>query len=88
MRLPLLSSILAVCLLLAACMQPTKEEILRKAEPAETKQELEAALGYPDNIDKLGPVETWTYDASNGAVSFVLAGDIVTLRTTRRQEAR
>jgi len=41
---------------------------------------LERALGKPDDITKLGPVETWRYKASNGEVIFLIVGDDVTLQ--------
>jgi hypothetical protein len=61
----------------AACGPPSKHEILKKAEGIETKQELEAALGAPDDVSKLGPVETWRYLAEDGEVTFLIAGDRV-----------
>jgi hypothetical protein len=42
--------------------------------------ELESRLGRPDDISKLGPMETWSYKASNGEVVFVIVGDSVTLQ--------
>ncbi len=72
---------LPLALTLTAC-DPAKDEIIAKAEGAGTKAELRAALGDPDEVDKLGPVETWTYAASDGSVSFVIAGDTVTLTAT------
>lgn len=68
-------------LLLAGCGgTPTKEDLLARAEKAQTRAELEKALGKPDDITKLGPVETWVYRASNGQVVFVVLGDKVTLQ--------
>jgi hypothetical protein len=66
----------------AGCGPPTKHELLDKAEGIETKQELEAALGAPDDRSKLGPVETWKYVASDGEVVFLIAGDRVTFQAT------
>ncbi|WP_404379446.1 hypothetical protein [Caenispirillum salinarum] len=74
---------LMLCLLalpLAAC-EPSKADLLDKAEGITTKQGLRDALGKPDDIAKLGPIETWTYHADNGAVTFLIAGDAVTLKT-------
>lgn len=68
------------------CGPPTKHEIVKKAEGVDTKQELEAALGAPDDIDKLGPVERWTYRASDGQVEYVITGDAVALESTRDRE--
>lgn len=73
--------------LLAACGDPTKEEIVRKAEGIDSKQQLEKVLGQPSDIAKLGPVETWTYNAANGSVSFVIAGDRVTISSTADKKA-
>jgi hypothetical protein len=73
---------------ITACGDPTKEDILKKAEGIDTKQRLEQVLGAPDDIAKLGPVENWTYNAANGTVSFVIAGDTVTLSSTGDKKAR
>jgi len=67
---------------LAGCGPPTKHEILEKAEGAATKDDLESALGAPDNRNKVGPIETWTYKTSDGAVSFLLADDKVQIQAT------
>ena len=73
--------LLLVSSALAACGQ-SKYDILEKAESAETKQELKEALGSPDDVSKLGPLETWTYDASDGRVEFLITGDSVALKST------
>lgn len=67
---------------LAACGDPSKEDILSKARDVKTRAELESKLGKPTNINKLGPVEQWTYKASNGEVMFVIAGDTVAVQAT------
>ena len=67
---------------LSACGDPTKEDILKRSEGADTKARLERAVGRPSDIKKLGPLESWTYKAANGSVTFVIAGDQVTLSTT------
>ena len=41
---------------------------------------VEQALGKPSDISKVGPVEQWTYNASNGTVVFLIAADKVTLQ--------
>ncbi len=64
---------------LAACGDPTKQYILKKAEGAETKAQLEKAIGKPADVSKLGPVERWTYKAKDGQVVFVVTGDKVAL---------
>ncbi len=72
---------IAGVLLLAACGEATTADILKKAEKIESRAELERALGKPAEISKLGPIETWTYKASNGTVSFLITGDKVQLTT-------
>ena len=75
---------LAVALVLAlfGCGPDTKHEILKKTENVETKADLEEALGAPDDRNKVGPIETWTYEASDGEVTFVITGKTVRLQTT------
>ena len=73
---------LFVLILLVACGQRTKHDVLQKADGVETKQELADALGAPDDRSKLGPLETWTYEASDGVVTFLITGDAVTLQAT------
>lgn len=73
----------AVALLLAlvaGCGGRTKEEIIERTREISTRAELERTLGRPDDIAKLGPVEQWTYRASNGEVVFIIVGDAVTLQ--------
>jgi hypothetical protein len=65
--------------LLAGCERST-QEILDKAGKADTKAKLIDALGDPDAVNKLGPLESWTYKASNGEVTFVIVGDRVELQ--------
>lgn len=64
---------------LVGCGDPSKAEILNKAKSADTKAELEEALGLPDDLTKLGPVEKWTYKASDGEVTFLITGEAVAL---------
>ena len=72
--------------LVTACGGSTKEDILAKAKNASTKADLEKALGRPDDIAKLGPMEKWTYKASNGKVVFMIVGDKVTIEATGESE--
>lgn len=72
--------VLALALLTLTGCSRTKEDVLRKAENVKTRGELESRLGRPDDIAKLGPMEQWTYKASNGEVVFVIVGDTVTLQ--------
>jgi hypothetical protein len=65
---------------LMACGRATKEEIVSKARDIGKRTELERVLGKPDELTKLGPVETWRYKASNGEVIFLIVGDDVTLQ--------
>jgi hypothetical protein len=58
----------------------SKEDLVEKSRSASTRAELERALGKPSDIAKLGPVEQWTYKASNGSVVFLIVGDTVTLQ--------
>lgn len=75
-------AVLALPLLLGGCLEPDKADLLAKAEGVTTKAQLRDRLGQPDDVAKLGPVETWTYTAADGTVSFLIAGDTVTLTTT------
>jgi hypothetical protein len=77
------SLILAAALFaLAACGPADKEDLLKKAESVHTRVELETALGKPSDIAKLGPLEKWTYKASDGEVVFILTGDTVAMQAT------
>ncbi|MGH7386344.1 MAG: hypothetical protein ACREKG_14295 [Candidatus Rokuibacteriota bacterium] len=67
--------------LLAGCSR-SKEDLIQKSREVSTRAELERALGKPSDISKLGPVEQWTYEASNGTVVFLIVGDKVTLQAT------
>jgi hypothetical protein len=60
----------------------SKEDLVLKSRGVGTRAELERALGKPTDISKLGPVEQWTYKASNGNVVFLIVGDKVTLQAT------
>jgi hypothetical protein len=73
--------------LLVGCSR-TKEDLVQKARGASTRAELEQALGKPSDISKLGPVEHWTYKASNGTVVFLIVGDKVTLQATGSAEEK
>jgi len=56
--------------LLVGCGR-SKEDLIQKSRGVATRAELEQALGKPSDISTLGPVEQWTYKASNGNVVFV-----------------
>jgi hypothetical protein len=70
---------LAITLLLglSACGDPTVADIVKKTEKVGTRADLERALGKPTQLTKLGPVETWTYKAKDGEISFLVTGDTV-----------
>ena len=69
-------------LLLAGCFAPSKADLIKKADGASSRADLESALGEPSEVSKIGPIEKWTYKASDGAVIFLLAGDSVTFEVT------
>jgi len=69
-------------ILLTACGGHTKEDIVQKTRNVSTRNELEKVLGKPTDIAKLGPLERWTYKATNGEVVFLIVGDSVTLQVT------
>lgn len=71
--------VVLIALALAACDAPpsTLADIIRKAEKAGTRAELERAPGKPDRLTRIGPAETWTYKATDGEISFLVVGDSV-----------
>ncbi len=74
---------LSLPIALAACdSSPTKADILKKATGLKTKEELEKVLGVPAKLDKLGPLERWTYNASDGVVVFTIVAGRVALDET------
>ena len=74
---------LALMTVLAGCdSSPTKAEILKKAAGIKTREELEKVLGQPNNLDKLGPIERWTYNAKDGVVVFTIVAGRVALDET------
>jgi hypothetical protein len=70
---------LMIALVLSACDPPpsTIADIVRRAEMAGTRVELERALGKPHRLTRVGPAETWTYKATDGEISFLFVGDSV-----------
>jgi hypothetical protein len=70
---------------LAAC-EKSSTEILDKAEGISSAKALKAAIGDPDKIDKVGPVANWTYQTSDGEVTFTIVGDNVTVSTATSNE--
>ena len=76
----------SLVLSLVAGGRGTKEDIVAKARDVSKRAELERVLGKPDDITKLGPVETWRYQASNGEVIFLIVGDDVTLQAAGRPD--
>jgi hypothetical protein len=75
-------------LAVAACGKPTKEAMLQKVGDPKKKAEVVALLGQPDEIGKLGPIEMWTYRASNGSVVFTMLADNVTLIASMEQNKK
>jgi hypothetical protein len=65
-----------------ACGPKSKHDLLSKAEKVETKADLEQALGEPDELNRMGPVEIWTYAASDGKVTFLITDGKVALQAT------
>jgi hypothetical protein len=82
MRFTRLLPAFAGLLLLAACFAPSKADLIKKAGGVSSRAELETALGEPSEVSKIGPLEKWTYQASDGKVVFLLAGDTVTFEVT------
>ena len=78
----------ALAFVLAGCGPPSKTDIVSKARDAKTRADLENALGKPDDISKVGPVEKWTYRAKDGRVVFILVGDTVTIEKTGEPEKK
>lgn len=72
--------------LTAACGDPSKQDIIRKGKIAKTKSALEAAPGKPDKLDKLGPIEKWTYTASDEKIVFVITGNSVAIQATGKKQ--
>jgi hypothetical protein len=69
--------VIAVTMMLTACLHETKDDLIQKAQGVETKQQLRETLGDPDGVDKLGPIERWIYNASDGTVMFPIIADKV-----------
>ena len=87
-RMIRLAGCIVLAFVLAGCGASNKEDIIAKARDAKTRSALEKALGKPDDISKLGPVEKWTYKAKNGQVTFVLVGDTVTIEAAGDSEKK
>jgi len=87
-RFGVFASCFLVVVTLTACGPSSKEDMLAKAKEVKTRAQLESALGKPDDVSKLGPVEQWTYKAKNGKVVFVLVGDTVTIEAAGGQEKK
>jgi hypothetical protein len=82
-RRAVLAALLGLALLPAACDKPaTKADILKKAEGARTKADLEKQVGKPSEVDKAGPMEQWTYKAQDGTVVFMILNDRIVFDAT------
>jgi hypothetical protein len=77
MKIGTIAALFAATLVVAACGEPTKKDILDKAAAIEGKAELQDALGEPDDVSKVGPIERWTYNAKDGKVTFLITGERV-----------
>lgn len=78
----------ALAFVLVGCGPSSKADMVSKAKDAKTRADLEKALGKPDDIGKVGPLEKWTYKAKDGRVVFVLVGDTVTIEKTDEPEKK
>ncbi|MBT5267483.1 MAG: hypothetical protein HOL85_21820 [Rhodospirillaceae bacterium] len=74
--------LLAVCLALAGCLQEKKADLIDKSKGIETVAELEKALGKPKEVSKIGPLEQWIYEASDGKLVFSIVAGRVALEHT------
>lgn len=88
MRLILTALALAATLALGGCFEDSKAEIVKKAEGAATKDDLRKALGDPKTLNKIGPLEEWVYEASDGVVRFPILGDKVGPVVTGEKEKK
>jgi hypothetical protein len=75
-------------LALSGCGNGSKQDIVNKTSSISTKQELEKKLGKPDSFNKVGPIETWTYKASDGEVSFLITGDTVQMNAATGEKKK
>ena len=73
---------LSMLLLLSGCGRGSKQDIVKKTSAITKKADLEKALGKPDEFNKAVFVETWTYKASDGEVTFIVTGDTVQMQVT------
>jgi hypothetical protein len=87
-RIRSLVSCAALAFVLVGCGPSSKTDIVTKARDVKTRADLEKALGKPDDIDKVGPIEKWTYNAKDGRVVFILVGNTVTIQTTDEPEKK
>jgi hypothetical protein len=83
-------ALLAVLLpgLLLGCGEPSKSDLIEKARGVSTRERLREVLGEPQQLVKLGPLEKWTYLASDGEVSYLITGDSVALEFAGSQAAQ
>ena len=81
--------LIGLALLPAACEKAaTKADILKKAEGARTKADLEKQVGKPSEVDKVGPMEQWTYKAQDGTVVFMILNDRIVFDATGGSKPR
>ncbi|MCZ7647839.1 MAG: hypothetical protein M5U26_21710 [Planctomycetota bacterium] len=83
---------LVLAFALVGCGRGSKQDVMKKAEGITKKADLESKLGKPDKFDKAGvgplTIETWTYNASDGEVVFVITGDTVALKASGNKEKK
>ncbi len=58
------------------CNNISKEEILTKVAGKSAPNDIVAALGEADTVEREGAVEHWRYAASGGDVCFSVAGSL------------
>ena len=88
MKRMILSLAVIGLLCLSGCGHASKQELSKKAANIKTKTELENVMGKPDDFNKMGPIETWKYKASDGEVVFVVVGEKVTFQAAGTKEEK
>ena len=88
MKNVLLALACSILLALSGCGRASKQDISKKTSSIKTKSELESVMGKPDDFNKVGPIETWKYKASDGEVVFVIMGDKVTLQAAGNEKEK
>lgn len=71
-----ITAVATILLVVAACDEISKSELLAKAEGKSTPAEIEAALGKPADIKNDGALKLWRYNTSDGPVCFSMVGNL------------